>query len=325
MKNQFNLHIYVSRIEHLLNLSETLRIIPRPSPEFLEILDENLEVNQTSLTILKNFMDRYYGLGYEGNIEGIYFGQETCENLIPSLKHLQEAVDFCRKNQYQFTLATPYVSIKGMDRLHKLFDFLNTAEIDAEVVVNDFGVLHLIDTKYENLTPVLGRLLHKLKRDPRFSLSGFDIANVEIRNLKKVEENQSEALKASALELPVYQEFLKEKGIERVGIDTLSQGLDTKTIKKWGFPVDLYWPWTYITSSRSCAIAAHTQPGRESHPTDEPCKFQCRKYEFTFRSDKKMLQAVFRGNAVWMNTQSLYDEYFRVGFDRLIYEPYIPV
>jgi hypothetical protein len=325
MKNQFSLHIYVSNIEHLLNLQETLRIISKPAPEFFEMLDESLQINQTSLSVLKNYMYKQYGLHYEGNIEGIYFGQETCENLIPSLKHVQDAVEYCRKNQYQFTFVTPYVGPRGIERLKKLFDFLNTETKDSEVVVNDFGVLQLLISEYKNLVPIMGRLLNKMKRDPRFSMSGYDIANTEIRNIKKVEENQEEAIKASAYELTIYQEFLRDKGIERLGIDALSQMLDSKTIKKWGFPVDLYWPWTYVTSSRSCATAAHTQPGKESHPTDEPCRFQCRKFDFTFRSDKKMLPTVFRGNAVWMSTRTLSEDYFNQGFERLVYQPYIPV
>ncbi|MBN1950465.1 MAG: hypothetical protein JW801_04635 [Bacteroidales bacterium] len=325
MKNKFDLHIYLSRIEHLLNLKETLTIIAKPAPEFFELMDNNLQVNQTSLVALKKFMDTHYGVNFEDYIEGIYFGQETCENLIPSTKHLQEAVEFCKRNEYQFTFVTPYVGPKGMERLRKHLDYLNQEVKDAEVVVNDYGVLHLLDTEFSNLTPIIGRLLNKMKRDPRFSMSGFDISNIEIKNLKRVEENQKEAIKASSFELPVYQDFLKEKGVERISVDTLSQTVDAKTLKKWGFPVDLYWPWTYITSSRSCAIAAHTQPGKDSHPTSEPCKFQCRKYEFTFRSDKRMLPTVFRGNAVWMSTRSLSEDYFGQGFGRLVFEPYIPV
>lgn len=325
MKNQFDLYIYLSRIEYVLNLEETLKIIPKPGPEFVEILDENLMMNQLSLTTLSDFMYKFYGINYNDGIEGIYFGQETCENLIPTLKHVQQAVEFCQNKKYQFTLVTPYVSTKGIDRLKKLFDYLNQETSDTEVLVNDFGVLHLISTEYPNLKPVLGRLLIKMKRDPRFSLTGFDIANVDIPNLKKVEKNQAGALQASTLELQAYQDFLKEKGIERVAIDVLTQELDPKILKKWGFPVDFYWPWSYITSSRSCAIAAYTQPGKESHPTDEPCKYQCRKYEFNFRSDKKMFQTVFRGNAVWMATRTLYEKYFKMASGRLIYEPYIPV
>jgi hypothetical protein len=325
MKKQFDLHIYISRIEHLLNLTETLRIIPQPKPEFIKLLDADLLANQHALTVLKSFMEREYGINYSDYIDGIYFGQETCANLIPSLKHLKEAVAYCEKNGYHFTYVTPYVGPKGMERLRKNLQYLAEATPDAEVVINDFGVLYLLNTEFPGLTPVLGRLLLKLKRDPQFSVSGFDIANVELKNLKKVEKNQQEALKAATLEFKVYQDFLRGKDVERVSIDTLSQGLDSKTIKNWGFPVDLFWPWTYVTSSRSCAIAAHTQPGKTSHPTDEPCRMQCRQYEFTFRSDKKMLPTVFRGNTTWMNTYSLYKEYFNQGFDRLVFQPYIPV
>lgn len=325
MKKQFDLHIYLSDIKHLLNLEETLRIIAKPGQEFIEIFDENILGNQASLTLLKDFMYKQYGLHYEGNIEGIYFGQETCENLIPTLKFVEQAVEYCNAKEYLFTFATPYVGPKGMEKLRKIFTYLDENAPDSEVVVNDYGVLHLLDTEFKNLTPVLGRLLIKMKRDPRFSLSGFEIANVEIKNLKRIEVNQAEALQGSSLELSVYQEFLKEKGVERVGIDTVSQGVNSKALKKWGLPVDLYWPWTYITSNRSCTIAAYTQPGKETHPTDEPCNFQCKKYEFAFKSDKKMLPSVARGNAVWMNTKSLHTEFFQAGFDRLIYEPYIPV
>lgn len=325
MKNQFSLFIYVSDIKHVLNLEETLRIIPKPPQELLDIMDQNLISNQLTLNDLKKYMYKYYGLHYEGNVEGIYFGQETCENLIPSLKHLQEAVEYCKTNEYNFTLTTPYVAPKGMERLRKLLNFLNTEAPESEVLINDYGVLHLVNTEYTNLTPTLGRLLVKMKRDPRFSVSGFDIANIDIRNIKKVEENQQDVLQNTSLELPMYQEFLKSKGIERVSVDALSQGLNAKAIKKWGFPVDLYWPWTYITSSRGCPTAAHTQPGKNTHPTDEPCHFQCKEYEFTFRSDKQMLTSVLRGNAVWMNTRALQKQYFSMGFDRLIYEPYIPV
>jgi hypothetical protein len=325
MKKQFDLYVYLSDIHHVLNLNKTLEIIDKPSPGYIEAMDEGILMNQYSLTTLKDFMFKYLGLNYNDHIIGIYYGQETCENLIPTLKHVQQALEFCKKNEYSFTLTTPYVGPKGMDRLRKLFEFLNTEEPETEIVINDFGVLHLLNTEYTNLKPVLGRLLLKMKRDPRFSVSGFEIANVEIKNLKKVEVNQQQALQGSTLELPVYQEFLKSIDIQRVSLDTLTQRMNQKALNKWGFPVDLYWPWTYITSSRSCAVAAHTQLRKEFHPTDEPCHYQCKKYEFTFTSDKKMLPSVFRGNAVWMSTRMLLKDYFDLGIDRLIYEPYIPV
>lgn len=325
MKKQFDFYVYISNIKHLLNLDKTLQIINKPHQEILEAMDDDLKINQLSLSIVKKYLDHHFGIDYSGNVEGIYYGQETCENLIPSLKNLKLAVEYCKEHEYQFVFATPYAGPKGMERMKSLLKFLNDEAPGSEVVVNDYGVLHILESDYSNLTPVLGRLLLKFKRDPRFSLSGFEITNQGIKNIKKVESNQMDALQGCSLELPAYQEFLKQKGIQRICLDTLSQGMNKKTLKKWGFPVDLLWPWSYVTSSRSCSIAAHTQPGKEFHPTDEPCKFQCKKYEFTFSSDKKMMPSLFRGNATWMSTQSMYEEFFNLGVDRLVYEPYVPV
>lgn len=325
MKKAIDLCIYFSNITHLQNLDDSLKIIPSPAPAIWELMSMSMQVNQTSLAILNDHLYKYYGINYMDDFQRIYFGQETCENLLPTLKSVEQAVEIAKQREVSFTLATPYVSPKGIVELRKIFDYLVSLDQEIEVVVNDFGVLHLINTEYSKLIPVLGRLLIKMKRDPRFSLSGYDIANIEIKNIKKVESNQLEVLQGSSLELPSYQKFLNDKGIERAGMDTIPQGVDPKILKKWGLKIDLYWPWTYITSSRSCAIAAHTQVGKDYHPTDELCEFQCKQFEFTFTSDKRMLPTVQNGNAVWMNCESLYKEFFEAGFDRLIYQPYLPI
>jgi hypothetical protein len=325
MKKYFELGINISNIKHLLNLDKTIAIIGNPGPEIYDILDISNAANQSSLKILKDYMYKYQGRILEDHIERIYFGQETCENLIPTVKDVEQALDYCKNNELGFTFTTPYVGPEGAENLYRIFEYLNSLGQAIEVVFNDYGVLYQIDTKFANLKPVMGRLLVKMKRDPRFSLSGFDIASGELKNVKKVQENQHEVLIGSSLEIPSYQKFLREKRIDRACIDTISQGIDSKILKRWDLSIDLYWPWTYITSHRNCAIAAYTQVGKDTHPTDEPCKYQCKLYEFTFKSDKKMLPSVQRGNAVWMNSESLYKEFFEAGFERLIYQPYIPV
>ena len=325
MRKGFNLYIFLSEVEHVLHLDETLEIINKPSPEVYELMDLNHKTNQSSLGTIKNYMYKEFGLNYNDHIEGIYFGQETCEILIPSVNQIQKVMEFCTANEYSFTFVTPYVAPKGIVKLSNCLEYLNSLTEEIEVVVNDYGVLHLIEKKYTNLIPVLGRLLTKLKRDPRFTISGYDTASSELKNQASVEKNQKLVTQTSSIDIKTYQEFLKKKGITRVGIDTVSQGLNNKILKKWGFPVDLYWPWTYSTSGRNCAIAAHTQPGKSFHPTDEPCHFQCKEFEFTLTSDKRMFKTVQRGNAVWINSEPLGKDIFKSGFQRLIYQPYIPI
>lgn len=325
MKKGFELCIFLSQVDHLLHLDETIEIIKKPSAELFELMDLNHRVNQSSLNVVKDYMYRELGINYFDHIERLYFGQETCENLIPTVNQLQKVYEYCTANEYDFTFVTPYVAPKGILKLYECLDYLNSLQDEIEVVVNDYGVLHTMVNKYPNLVPTLGRLLTKLKRDPRFTISGYDTASSEIKKIKVVEKNQQQVVKTSSLDMKVYQDFLKEKGVTRVGIDSVPQGLDSKILKKWGFPVDLYWPWTYSTSGRNCAIAAYTQPGKLFHPTDEPCHFQCREFEFALSSDKRMFKTVQRGNAVWIDSESLWKDNIGSGFDRLVYQPYIPI
>ncbi len=316
--------VFITNPKYLDNLDETLKVVGKPGPEYIEILDSDLIVNQTTLTKIIKQYRLQPGVPLQNIVERLYFGAETCEHLIPSLKDVEKAYQVCQENKLDFTLVTPYVGPKGIEKIRELFSFLSDKE-DVEVVVNDFGVLHMLTSEFKSLIPVLGRLLVKMKRDPRFSLTGYDIANSSLKNKSKVEKNQVDALQNNSLDNGLYQNLLSEKNVSRVGIDYVPQGLNKKSLKSWSLPVDLYWPWTYITSGRNCAIAAYTDTSRGYHLTEKPCAKQCQLYEFQFESDKKMLKTVQRGNAVWMDAEQEFEEFFKMGFERLIYMPYIPI
>ncbi len=61
---------------------------------------------------------------------------------------------------------TPFVTNRGLEQLEELLPVLAQTLPDAEVVVNDWGVLQLLRSEYPELKPVLGRLLNKSKRGP---------------------------------------------------------------------------------------------------------------------------------------------------------------
>jgi len=226
------------------------------------------------------------------------------------------------------TYVTPYTGPEGLSKIDENLDFLNSKG-EFEVVINDWGVLQLIDTKYKNLTPVLGRLMIKVKRDPRFSSSDFSVNTHLIDRPQKVAKKQVETVINSSLDIVEYSKFLADKRIERVSMEAVPNA--EEEIKnqfkknKWGLPVDLYWPWTYITSGRNCQVAAHTQPAGKIHPAGKNCYLQCKQFELTFNSDKEMPDSVQRGNALWMNSERLFDTYIKYDFDRLVYQPYIPI
>lgn len=316
--------IFISNLSHLENFNETLRNIEKPAPEYLELMTSEMKINQKALAKLNKHYDLKLGMYYLDYIERIYFGTETCEHLLPSLDEVRKAYQISHEKEYGFTFVSPYGGPKLMNKIKPVFDFLSDKQ-DVEVVVNDYGVLHILISEYQMLKPVIGRLLNKMKRDPRFSVSGYDIAQANLKNKAKVEKNQIGALQNSSYENELLQNLLKNRGISRIGVDSVPQGFNKKALKKWKFPLDLYWPWTYITSGRSCAVAAYTDSSMEFHINEKLCQKQCKLYGFTFDSDKKMKPTLQRGNAIWMSSADDAEQSFNMGFERLVFIPYIPV
>ena len=95
----------------------------------------------------------------DGSYTRLYFGIEFCERLIPSVEEFKRALDYSRIHNLDISLVTPYVTDAGLSKLSSLFDYLTVNRIDCEVIINDWGVLNLINKKYRSLKPVLGRLL----------------------------------------------------------------------------------------------------------------------------------------------------------------------
>ena len=66
-----------------------------------------------------------------------------------------------------FTFVTPYVTNKGLKQLEALLQAVAREVPQAEVIFNDWGVFHFLQEAQLPVTPVLGRLLTKLKKGPR--------------------------------------------------------------------------------------------------------------------------------------------------------------
>ena len=320
--------IYISKIEILENLGEALEVIPKPDGDKYAMLSLNEKVNQLSLNKLSIFFRQKFGRDYRAGFTRIYFGNETCDRLIPDRKTIERAYKLISEKGYEMTYVTPYTGPEGLTKIEDNLSFLNEKE-NIEVVFNDWGVLQLLDKKYTGLEPVMGRLMVKMKRDPRFSKSDYSVHSHALDRTDKIAKRQEETVVNSSLEIKEFRELLQSKRVERVGMEMVPYDEDIvkKQFKKnkWGLPIDIYWPWTYITSGRNCQIAAYTQPAGKIHPAGKNCYLQCQQFEFGFNSDKDMLDSVQRGNAVWMDTTELFERYIKYDFDRLIYQPYIPI
>ncbi|MCK5014798.1 MAG: hypothetical protein KAS66_13375 [Candidatus Omnitrophica bacterium] len=240
----------------------------------------------------------------------LYFGVEFCERLIPSVKQLNNALSFSQENKLDFTFMTPFVTDKGIARLEPLFDYLDNQVVQkAEIIINDWGVLNLLNKRKWNGLLALGRLLTKQKRGPRI---------MNIRD--KLPERALEHFKQSNIDVPILSEFLIEKGIQRVELDNLLQGISRPDAILKG---SLYFPYAYVTVTRYC-LSSFSRNKSVNLRSISPCDKECLKHNFKLHHKSMPVDLLLRGNAQFFKNNKLPEDLDALNIDRLVFEPKIP-
>lgn len=244
----------------------------------------------------------------------IYFGNEFCERLLPKLKDLAEILNFVLRNKLQFTFVTPYVTNKGLKILAELFAYIAKANPGCEVVFNDYGVLRILLKEYcGNLKPVMGRLLNKMKRGPR--LMNF---------ISILPEATVKYFRGSSLDTQALREFLLKNEIRRVELDNLLQGIELN-LANYGISASLYVPYAYITTTRACLAINCEIHGKEDDVGVFPCERECQKYIFYLRNKIMPVPLIRKGNTVFLKNDKIPQNSEKIGVDRIVYEPNIPL
>ena len=214
-----------------------------------------------------------------GNFRRLYFGNEFCEELIPPLPLLKSRQALARESGKDFTFVTPFVTDNGLEKLDKLFRFLDKTS-PCEVVFNDWGVFSLLEC-FPRLIPVMGRLLTRQRRDPRVLnlLRGKQKRAVKsgpgrklVKISKDVPAGFSSYHASCAVNSPYLQDFLMSRGIHRVEIDRLIWGMEIKLRPQ--IKLSVYYPYGYVSTGRMCWKFSLKFGA---------CARQCQKYCFRFR------------------------------------------
>lgn len=253
-----------------------------------------------------------------GSVTRLYFGNEFCQRLIPNLESVKKAMRTAEERNLKFTLVTPYVTDEGIDKLELLFEYLNSLnDKEIEVVVNDPATIDMI-VEYKNVTPVLGRLKDPMKRMARF-----------VHQMPQLNTFQKEALSSSDITIDIYQKFLLDMGISRVELDLVPQGIGID-FNILPVKASFYYPWTYITTGRICEMGSLNQAPEEKFTVYNPCRKECQKYYASWTSEwPGVSNKIFSfGNTVFMLcevSKAGLKKYVDQGFDRIVYQPVIPM
>lgn len=241
------------------------------------------------------------------NFSRLYFGNEFCQELIPSLEDLERVLN--STIDLKLTLVTPYVTNEGLTRLISLLDRLSQEKRDVEVVFNDWGVFQILKKGYPTLQPIMGRLLNKMKRGPR-------ICNV----LHSIKQEDLNYFKSSNLTLNILLNFLISNGIRRVEFDNLIQGFD---LNFDGIEVSLYIPYVYVTTTRYCLVNACDIPHKKAVVGIFPCKKECQKYTFFLTHKVMPVTLIRKGNTLFFKNENVPKNINKIS--RIIIEPKVPM
>ncbi len=231
----------------------------------------------------------------------LYFGQEFCQHLIPDPEEVLQAYYQARQLGWQFTYTTGACTDEALARQMRNLAALAEQDDEIEVVVNDWGVLHLLRRHFPSLIPVQGRLLHKQMRLSRFTTYKSP-PPVNMNGLATPEEDirryQLAAVRDTSLADPEYRQDLRDLGFVRVDVDMAPQGLNFPA-QPDGLGTSAYYPWGYAAGGRNCLTASVLDPVREYVVVDGPCPRPCQRFNkcmIKLHGDETLIQ---RGNSVF--------------------------
>ena len=273
----------------------------------------------------------------KGDYSRIYFGNEFCEQMIPSVASLEEAVSYVKKYKLDLSLVTPYITNDGLFKLEVLFELLKKKSISCEVIFNDWGTLNLVNHRYPNFRPVLGRLLTKQKRGPsiikmlqrkRRKFFKQDSRNPNLKYIifeKELPLDLDPYYKGSnAASVPIIHEFLLSHGIKRIELDNTEQGLLLE-LPQGKISASVYFPYIYISTTFFCPSAG-CDSKKKSLLKIKPCCRQCQRYIFALRNPSFHKVIFLKGNTLfYKNFKISYKALAKIGVDRVVYEPELPV
>ena len=103
----------------------------------------------------------------------LYIGNQFCHLLFPEEQCLFELMEKAHQEKRSITLVYTYIRedmLKTTDELlAKVDNWCKEKQIPVEIVVNDWALVEMLKKYPERLTPVLGTLLNKRKKDPRMN------------------------------------------------------------------------------------------------------------------------------------------------------------
>ncbi len=213
----------------------------------------------------------------------IYIGDEFCERLLPDSKTIRSVANQCSGNSANLTLITSYLTGEGIDKLKILLDYIIIDSIACELVINDWGVLELLENYPGCFRVIAGRLLVS-----RY-LSKFHYEDLGSEGAEIADEDFYYSFPRDFLA------FLKNKDIIALEFNNSNHLLKTRgQLKENNLKSHIYLPYYYLNTSRYCSCARGYSSYMQN--IDDTCNKECNSL-VAIRRDKYLNTDILsRGN-----------------------------
>lgn len=272
---------------------------------YKDYIDNNIEAFK-NIYLKENFVDNHKL--FQKDINRLYIGNEFCHNLFPEMKLLMNMMQKARQEELQITLCFTYMREcyieKTKDIIDKVYSWCNENNKSIEIIVNDFGMLKLLEDKTDYLKLSLGMLLNRRKKDPRYIYKkGY------MENKKLIAEN--------SLNSSIFNSFLKECKIERYEYENCGYRIAIAEGHN-----SMHVPFYVTNTSQYCPLYAMCESfDRGKQKLVDGCPKYCMDYVFSYPKHLKMVgryNSLFAFDDTLLKDPKELEYYISNGIDRIV-------
>jgi hypothetical protein len=219
----------------------------------------------------------------------VYIGDEFCIHRLPSLDELDALLRVIKTENAELTLLIPPLTDEGIERSIPLLNVLNENDPQAEVVVNDWGVLLFLQQNYPFFRLSVGRLLNKGFKDPRL---------MDLEEASQFSAETAELFNRCTFDSDEFLSKLQEMNVRRLERDLLPYG-ELEIQSHGGLETSVYFPFGYISTGRVCWMATFNASAEKKLSISNGCRRPCKEISLNLDHDGTNLPLFQAGNTIF--------------------------
>ncbi|MBW6410133.1 hypothetical protein [Clostridium weizhouense] len=253
-----------------------------------------------------NFLDNYKL--FQKDITRLYIGNQFCHNLFPDMNLLKNMLKKGKEEKLQITLCFTYMREnyieKTKDIINEVYNWCDENNMKIEIIINDFGMIKLVEDKTDYFNLSLGVLLNKRKKDPRYIYKNGYMENKEL-------------ISKNSLDSSIFNKFLKDCNIERYEYEncgykiSIAEGCHSMHI-----------PFYQTNTSQYCPLYAMCKTmDRGNQKLVDGCPNYCNDYVFMYPKHLKMIgryNSLFGFDDTLLKSSKKLEQYINSGIDRIV-------